>query len=226
MQLNLNFQSNQNKNIYNQEEFLLFPENSKAFSFLQEFFTQNNFIKSNYHSLILKGAESCGKTHLAHIFADKFDAIFLQYNEVIDLNLSRLFESNKFYIVENIDEIQDQNFLFHLLNSVAEAKAFLLLTVKTLENFTLKDLNSRLKNIFTVEIKNPSIETMQQLLVSAFARRQMKLSNKIINFIADNIDRKYRAIYDIVKLVEEENTRLGKKITFREIKNLILTVNK
>lgn len=220
MQLNLKFESLINKNPYAKEDFVLLPENSKAFNVLKDFFAQNQFVKNNSKTLILQGENASGKTHLLHIFADEMVEDFLNYDEISKLNLSNFFVADKFYILEDIDEIKDEEFLFHLLNSAFSAGSFLVLSAVNLDNFSLKDLKSRLRNIVNVEIKNPSLESMKQLLVYAFSRRQIKLDNRIINFIADNIDRNYQAIYEAVGILELKTLQDGKKITMQEVRDL------
>ncbi|MBM5782753.1 MAG: hypothetical protein FJ368_04955 [Pelagibacterales bacterium] len=220
MQLILNLQSNANKNPYLKEDFLLLPENSSAFRSLKDFFLQNHFLQSNFRSLILKGDDCSGKSHLLTIFATDFSADFLKYEHIADVNLSSFLLADRFYILEDIDKIDDEKFLFHLINASLEANSFLIFSAKSLSKFSLKDLKSRLGNIFTAEIKNPSLESMQQLLVQSFSRKQIKLDNRIINFIAEKIDRSYKAIYDAVKLVEFHNFKTGKTITMKEVREI------
>ncbi len=222
MQLSLNLHSI-NKNPYLKEDFLLLPENSAAFRSLKDFFLQNHFLQSNFRSLILKGEDCSGKSHLLNVFATDFAAEFLKYDEIADVNLSSFLLADRFYILEDIDRIDDENFLFHLINSSWEANSFLILSAKSLSKFRLKDLKSRLGNIFTAEIKNPSLESMQQLLVQSFSRKQIKLDNRVINFIAEKIDRSYKAIYDAVKLVEFYDSKNGKTIAMKEIREIFIS---
>jgi chromosomal replication initiation ATPase DnaA len=94
-----------------------------------------------------------------------------------------------------------------------------------LVKFVLKDLDSRLKNIFAVEIKNPSQESIKQLLTNAFSRRQIKTSRQVVDFISDNIERSFDAVMNAVKMVEIYIQESGKNITVAEVKKFLKSQN-
>jgi chromosomal replication initiation ATPase DnaA len=182
-QLNLNLPINEGKDPYLQEDFMLLDENSAAVSFLEKFFFQKKFSQAQFQSLILRGEAKSGKTHLLNVFAKKRQAAFLQIEQISDANLSSFFKEDHFYILENIEEIKNEELLLHLINAAVESKAFLVLSAQGRVQFELRDLSSRVKNIFTLEIKSPSQDAIKILLMNAFARRQLRVSSSIINFI-------------------------------------------
>jgi chromosomal replication initiation ATPase DnaA len=207
-QLYLPFFEEAKSNFFSEESFLKLKENSISRKLLENFFT-----KKTDQSLVLIGEAASGKTHLLHIFAQKFGAEFLSKDQILGINLSNFFTPNCFYIFENIDRIHDQNLLLHLINSAAEAQAFLILSTQKLVKFQLKDLESRLKNIFTAQIENPELESVKQLLAHHLAIKQIKLSRHIINFITNQIKHDYQAIFDAAKLIEFYIQESGKNIT-------------
>ena len=215
-QLSFPFQNSAKTNQFREEDFLNLVENSAAVNFLKKFFSQNNAIPS----LILKGEKAAGKTHLLHIFAQKSGAEFLDKEKISRVNLSSFFTEKKFYILENINEIKDEELFLRLINSAAESGAFLVLSANSSLNFKLKDLTSRLKNIFAVEIKNPSHESVKLLLTHSFSRKQIKLSQAIVNFLSDNIERSYEEILAVVKLVELRVQESAKNVTLGEVRKL------
>ncbi len=215
-QLSFPFQNSAKTNQFREEDFLNLVENSAAVNFLKKFFSQNNAIPS----LILKGEKAAGKTHLLHIFAQKSGAEFLDKEKISRVNLSSFFTEKKFYILENINEIKDEELFLRLINSAAESGAFLVLSANSSLNFKLKDLTSRLKNIFAVEIKNPGYESVKLLLTHSFSRRQVKLSQVVINYLSDNIERSYEAIFAAVKLVELRAQESGKSVTLGDVRKL------
>jgi chromosomal replication initiation ATPase DnaA len=219
-QLSFLFQSDDKKNLFREEDFLLLVENVATVKFLKQFFAQQNFSNSQFPSAIIKGAKHSGKTHLLHFLSEKFFAENLSEEKISHLNLANFFTENKFYIYENFEEIKSEELLLHLINSAFEAQAFLILTTNGSAKFQLKDLNSRLKNIFVSEIKNPSHESIKQLLVNGFAQRQIKLSSPIIDFISDNIERSYEAVFAAIKRIEFQAQESGKNITMKEMKEI------
>ena len=220
-QLSLDLPIKENSDPYLEEDFVLLDENSAAVNFLSKFFAQKKFSQAQFPSLLLRGPAQSGKTHILNIFAKKFQAEFLQIAEISDQNLSSFFSENKFYILENINEIADEKLLFHLVNAAAESKAFLILSSQNKAQFELKDLSSRIKNIFALEIKNPSQEAIKMLLINAFSRKQLKVSKGVIDFIASHSERTFEAVVVSVKLVEFYTAEVGKNITIKEMKKIL-----
>lgn len=223
-QLVLPFQLSTKTSLYKEADFVLLEENIAAVNFLKKFFIQKNFSRAQFPSLILRGEEHSGKTHLLHIFAKKFSVEFLSKSEINDINPTTFFLENKFYVLEDIDEIKDEELILRLINSAAEAKSFLIITTKPTFEFKIKDLMSRLKNIFVIEIKNPSLDSIKQLLVNGFSRKQIKLAGKIINHISDNIERSYKAVFAAIKKVEFTCNESGKNITMKIAKEIFPSV--
>lgn len=180
---------------YLEDDFVILDENLVAHSFLEKFFAQIDFTSSPIQSLILKGQKASGKTHLLNIFARKFGV------EFVDEKNHEEFLSNHFYVFEDFEKIEDEEFLFHLINSAKNSEAFLVLSLGDDKKFKLKDLNSRLKNIVTVEIKNPGIKALEQLLINRLARRQIKPSSKLIKSALSKIELRYSAIDEVVDLL-------------------------
>lgn len=208
-------------NLYKEEDFLPLPENSESSSFLSNFFKQNDFLKAEFPSLILKGDFCSGKSHLLHSFAQKNELIeFLDFSIISKNNLSNYFIENHFYILENVNQIKNEEFLFHLINLCVENKAFLIFSTQNNLHFKLKDLDSRIKNIITTEIKNPSLQSVKHLLENHLARRQIRITRPVLNFVSNNIKRNYKAIIDAAKLVEFYVREQGKKINIKEAKIL------
>ena len=216
-QLSFNLQIKEDLNPYKKEDFLVLDENIAAFNFLKKFFEQKDFSQSQFQSLILKGAAKSGKTHLLNIFAKEFEAEILHKNDIFSRNLSSFFVANKFYILENINKIENETFLLHLINAAHEAKSFLILSTEKSPQFEIKDLASRIKNIFSLEIKPPSHDTIKLLLINGCSRKQLKVSGSIIDFIHNHIERSYDVIASSIKLIEFYRQETGKKISMKEI---------
>ena len=219
-QLSFSFQSLENTDRFREEDFLLLPENSAAIAFLKKFFAQKDFTRAAIPSMILKGSKACGKTHLLHIFAKKFSLQFFSAAKISQKNFVNFFEEGKFYALEDINKAKDCELLLHAINSAFNAKAFLILTSEELPNFPLKDLNSRLKNIASTAIKDPSLESLKLLLANALSIKQIKLSRQVINFISTHINRTYEALFDALKIIENCSEN-GEKITMKNVRLIL-----
>ncbi len=208
---------------FSDENFVRLPQNSVAFNFLQQFFTQNNSGVKSIPNLILKGAKSSGKTHLLKIFATKYRANFWQNS--LETNPTQIFQPSGFYIIENIENFCDENLLLSLINSAFESKAFLVMSAQFLPNFSLPDLKSRIRNIVNCEIENPDLDAIKILLLERFSRMQIKASSPVIEYIANNILRSYAAIEEIVKNCEIELFESGRNLSLGEVKGLFSKLN-
>ncbi len=203
---------------FKESDFIFSKENEAAVKFLEKFFLQNNQSQNRVQSAILKGDQASGKSHLLHIFAKKYNAFFLIKNDQKNPNF---FIENNFYILEDFDKNTDEETLLHLINSASEAKSFLLLTTKNIPNFSLADLNSRIKNIIVTQIKNPDSAMLRMLLINGLARRQLKLNNDSINFITLNLKRDYRKIIDILDKIETFCHQNKKSLSLIDVKKLL-----
>jgi chromosomal replication initiation ATPase DnaA len=125
-------------------------------------------------------------------------------------------KAKNFYIIEDIDKISAQKILLHIYNLINEQGAYLLLT-STVELNNIKyqtaDLASRLKNIFSVHIKEPEINLIKMLLMKNFSAKQLAVEENVIDYLAANIERSFVAISQITKMLEFYCFEEKRKIT-------------
>jgi len=195
MQLSFSFQS---QNDYSQENFLLTDEIKNAYDAVSSFFLQKDYNSSSLPSLIISGQECCGKTHLVSLFKNRNDTGFFSGKEINSDNFNQIL-IKKFCVIDDIDKIQQDEVLFNIINATKENKIFLLLTAQNLQNFKLRDLQSRLKNIIQIKIDSPSLQTIRVLFANFLARKQIKISNKKFENLVINLDRNYKSLVDLVK---------------------------
>jgi len=184
------------------EEFIVSTENLSVFNFIENYSTKN---PATPRIFAIYGPKYSGKTHLAKIWQQKLLAKSLDIGDLQNADLSSLILENQAYLIENIDEIKNQKILFHLFNFLLEKECYLLITSATpiaAINYQFADLASRLKNIFTLKIENPEIELIKMILMKNFSLRQLMVDDQVIDYITKNIERSYRAIFEITKILE------------------------
>lgn len=223
MQLSFPFQNIANCDSFKEENFLILSENSAAFNFFKKFFSQKEFAKAQFSSAILRGEKASGKTHLLNVFAKKFNAEFLNKDQLCGVNPTNFFAANSFYILEDFTEIEDVELLLRLINSASEASAFLVLSTNNIPKYQLKDLDSRLKNMISHEIKNPSHDSIKMLLTHNFSRLQLRPLRAVIDFLSDNIDRSFLAVSNATKLVDFYCAENGEKIDLAAVKKIFVS---
>jgi chromosomal replication initiation ATPase DnaA len=210
---------------YLPEDFIVSACNQAAFEFVQNYNSNDENLPKIF---AVRAPKLAGKTYLANIWQRKLDAEFLNLKELENTNLIRLIRAKRFYIIEDIDQIKNQELLLQIFNLAQEKSSFLLLTSSTnLSRVGLKiqDLNSRLKNVFTLEIREPDDHLIKMLLIKNFSAKQLKVSDKVIDFLAKNLQRSFAAIFDMVKLLEFYSLEKKRNITVMLAKEVLRKSN-
>lgn len=187
------------------EDFMVAPCNREAFNMV------DSWPKWLTQGLIVYGPKGSGKSHLAHLFADKVKIFAYKPLKVslidaarINLrNVNKIAGENQSIVVENLTPKANAEALFHLFNIYNTEGRYMLWTAETAPvrmNFPLKDLQSRLNMLPSVEIKEPDDLMLQTLIVKLFNDRQILISPDVLNYIVNNAPRSFEYIE---KLVEE-----------------------
>ncbi len=151
-------------------------------------------------ALCLFGPAGAGKTHLAHMFAERTGAVLLaaralSLGQVPDLAVQPA------VVVEDADRGVLEVALFHLYNACKEAGTRLLLTARLPPArwpLTLPDLRSRLNAAPAVPIRPPDDALMAALLLKLFADRQLKVGQDVLAYALPRLERSFAAIQHFV----------------------------
>lgn len=220
-QLFFDFYDSKNIDNFKSEDFLKLPENIDAYNFLDNFFKQNNYLFDAEKSCILRGESGCGKTHLLNIFSQKYQINFISEEQIKSENPLRIFYENGFFVIDNFCQIADEEKLLQYLNCSTESKAFLILVFDKNKIFELKDLESRIKNIASCQIYQASLDSLKQIFINILAKKQIDLSNQIINFIFTNISPNYSSLNQIIKKIDFFCRENDEKLNLNNIKEIL-----
>jgi chromosomal replication initiation ATPase DnaA len=166
--------------------------------------------------ILIIGSEKSGKTSLANLWQNTTNAKFIK-------NIDDL-EDNQRVIIDNIENFNETN-LINIINFTQERSLSLLMTCSKYPSFKLNDLASRIKSTYKLIIKEPDENLAKLLLKKFFKQRQIKISEEIINYIYNNIQRKYSSIDQIVNLLDNQSIIQGKKLTVRFIQDVFKKFN-
>nr|WP_218939234.1 DnaA/Hda family protein [Wolbachia endosymbiont of Madathamugadia hiepei] len=206
VQLNL---FNNNQADYSQQNFIILDENKHVYHSVID--------DLSWKCLILFGPKSSGKTHLAYIWQSMNDAIFINVNNFV----SEIRYSNAF-ILEDIQNVQDEAMLLHCYNYMKENNKRLLITSSTSPNklnFKLKDLSSRILSTISVKIPSASEELLRIMLMKRFSDKQLKIDLKVINYILARVERSFYSISEIIEKIDDES--MGSNVTLPFISALL-----
>lgn len=153
-------------------------------------------------NLILIGPQGSGKTHLGHIFADAFDACFIEADATRHMDSNALPDGH--FVIDDAERAQE-DMLFHIYNRVqCTGHRLLLLTERhpQLWHTELPDLPSRLGAMRVLPLPEPDEELLSAILHKLFAERAISPSPDSIAYIAARMDRSVAAAQKIVTKLE------------------------
>ncbi|MDG1859397.1 MAG: DnaA/Hda family protein [Emcibacteraceae bacterium] len=206
---------------YSDVDFLRSSSNEEAVAWVEHW---PNWPAS--HCLILYGPEGCGKTHLSHVWKNVSGAEVLSIKDLNSFDYTNA--ENFVFIVEDVmDDLsqkQTQEDLLHLYNWVLEQGGYLLLTSRRHPknwNLTLADLSSRMLAAGAVKIKEPDDQLLQAVIVKQCADRQIKLSEKILNYIIKNTERSFSEVGNLIHAIDRISLSEKKKVSLATVKQAL-----
>lgn len=172
-------------------------------------------------ALGLVGPPGCGKSHLAHLWAERSGAqVITGKGTPIDPAMAR-----PLCLLEDIDQIHvDEEWLFHLFNAVKTAGGALLMTARTVPSqwhLRLPDLVSRVKSVAIAKIDQPDDTLLQLLLAKLFADRQISVDPSVLAFAATRMERSYTAVFQLVERADKKALAEKRAVTLPLIRSCL-----
>ncbi len=205
------------------KDFVVSDCNRYAFEWLEKW-----PFKIHSNVICLVGEKGSGKTHLAHIWAEKMGADFIGptpiCNELFDIPIEQM--SNKFFVLDDADEINDDMFLFYLFNIINSLSAYLLLTAKKTPNtwnLQYEDVRSRLSTVDIVRIDGPDDSVINSIISKMLQQRGLMVSDDVVIYIANRIERSYASIAYWINKIDTLQIDKSHKLSIHSIKELFLS---
>jgi DnaA regulatory inactivator Hda len=173
------------------------------------------------HGFYLYGPQGSGKSHLAHIWARKAQASILDCASVTDDDITSL-RGN--LLLEDIERLQDEQFLFHLYNASKEQGSHLLLTSRLSARdlpFRLPDLTSRINALPSAAIAEADDEALAAALRKQFADRQMKVADDVIAYLLPRTSRSFYKIRELVEKLDRASLAERKSLTIPYVRHFL-----
>jgi len=216
--LNLPFKSS-----FAASDFIVAGANEKAYSFLID---QEIIPDGTLQSLIfLYGDKASGKTHLAHLWQEKYRAVF--FNDLLNKPLDDIFdylEDKNYAIIEDLDDILTEAKIFHIINFFLNNKKALLITASSAPNkldLSLNDLKSRLNSFTSVKLEKPDEELLSMVMMKHFSDRQLRVAPDVIKYILTRIERSFVKVKNIVDLIDCKSLEEKRNVTIPFVRKLV-----
>lgn len=172
------------------------------------------------HALLLWGPEGAGKTHLLSIWAEKNKAMRLAPGAAALVAIASGTPPAKAFALDDADALagdsEKEEWLQHLFNATKAAGCFLLLTARAPAGawrLGLRDIETRLKSVPTIGLKEPDDALMRGLLVKLFSDRQLLVEAGVVEYIAARLTRTGTAIRKAVETLDEAALETKRKIS-------------
>lgn len=163
--------------------------------------------------LVIVGPEGAGKSHLAHVWADRAGAA---RHDARDPGAGPA----TVLVIEDVDTVAGnpvaEEALFHRLNAVALAGGRMLLTTRTAPaqmSFALPDLASRLTASGLARLAQPDDALLSAVLVKLFADRQLQVAPGVVGYLVSRMARSLAEAGHLVAALDETSLAEGRAIT-------------
>ena len=205
----------ENKISYSDSDYIIDDSNAEAYNYL------NNFPNWEVKLVNLVGSAKSGKTHLLKILEKKNNFYFISSVEDLKKKYEEILNYEK-VCINNLSV--DEDVLFSIINNSIINKKFLVISSLiplTQMEFKIKDLKSRIKQFFILNIKNPTDKLVYSILLKFFSDNQIKIKSELLDFIVKKINRSYEDIFLFSNKIINESLKQKRKIDFKLINSVI-----
>ena len=205
------------KTNYFEEDFYVSKNNFEAYKLIETW--------PNWSSKFINifGPAGCGKTHLANILKKKINSFYIKASDLDNSSLSLIKEKECFIIDEYQNNVEETLF-YSILNQCFLSNQYVVInSSKSIQSFNviLNDLKSRFNSFVNIGINLPTDELIKVIISKNFSDKQVKMDNKLLEYIFKNIDRSYVGIFDLIDKLDNLSLSTGKSININLIKKAL-----
>ncbi|MES2984196.1 MAG: hypothetical protein V4735_03310 [Pseudomonadota bacterium] len=177
-----------------------------------------------YSLMLVHGPRSAGKTHLAHVFARRAQAHFIDTARIGTVPADLLLTGNHCWVLDGVETVADAAALAQLINHLRARGDYLLMTAATPAAqlpFTLPDLRSRLNALPAVALHAPDDALLMGVLAKHFADRQLRVAPEVLHYAASHLERSYDAVQTLARILDKLSLTRNKPVTIVLVKEAI-----
>jgi DnaA regulatory inactivator Hda len=161
------------------------------------------------HALAIHGPKGSGKTHLAHVWQARTDAVFLDHSTASDAALPAA-------IVLDSPQDWPEAALLHLYNRLREAGGHLLIASEAPPArwaVSLPDLASRLASVPAVALAAPDDGLLVAVMAKQFADRGLEVNEDVLRYVASRVERSFAVAAEMVARIDHAALAQQRRVT-------------
>ncbi|HJQ59965.1 MAG TPA: DnaA/Hda family protein [Vineibacter sp.] len=179
---------------------------------------------------VLVGPPGSGKTHLLHLWAARSEALRLTGAALDRTDREAIFDAlagTRHLALDDAEAVAGrpdaERNLFHAYNWLRERGGGLLLAARTAParwTIGLPDLASRLRAAAVPQIEPPDDALLGAVLVKLFHDQQLKISEDVIRYLVDRMERSLSAARTIVARIDQRTLADKRAVTVRLLREM------
>lgn len=178
------------------------------------------------NGVVIYGAHKVGKTHLASLWAQAANAIYV-LKSAFNRNPRALFEANCNFVIDNFDEFSTaDHWMFDFFNICREKGRYFLLIAgipPSLWNINLKDLKSRIQTLPVINIKTPGDDLLMKIVKKISRDFGITISDETVNYIMNYVTRDVATLSETIRTLDRLAMQKQKSITIPFVRNYIFS---
>ena len=205
------------KTNYFEEDFYVSENNFEAYKLIE------NWPKWPSKLINIFGPSGCGKTHLANVLNNKINSFFIKAAE-LNNDIFSVVKVKECLIIDEYNNNVEEKLLYSVINQSHLSNQYIIInTLKPIQSYkvSLNDLSSRFSSFVNISIDLPTDELIKVIISKNFSDKQVKIENKLLEYIVKNIDRSYEAIFDLIDKLDDFSLSTGKSININLIKKVL-----
>jgi chromosomal replication initiation ATPase DnaA len=177
------------------------------------------FLDSGEAAVALCGPEGSGKTHIVHMLAEELGGATVSVRA-----LSSAPAEARLVIADDAQDAGDPRSFLGGLEKMRETRRALLLVGRGDPpdwSGGLQDLGTRLSAMPRVTLEEPDEALMRSVMAKLFAARQLRVSERVVEYAAPRLPRTFSAAGLFVGMAEAEMRRSGEPIGLALAKRVV-----
>ena len=202
---------------YFEEDFYVSENNFEAYKLIE------NWPKWPSKLINIFGPSGCGKTHLANVLNNKINSFFIKAAE-LNNDIFSVVKVKECLIIDEYNNNVEEKLLYSVINQSHLSNQYIIInTLKPIQSYkvSLNDLSSRFSSFVNISIDLPTDELIKVIISKNFSDKQVKIENKLLEYIVKNIDRSYEAIFDLIDKLDHFSLSTGRSININLIKKAL-----